>query len=135
MLGQQALGLLGTRWHCEGAQVAGVLAAEARQPARLVEQLLQRGGLTVKALAHVELVQLHRPLDEGSVEALLVAEVVVDRANGDIRLRRDLVHPRFVVAALEEVALGRVEDAGHRPSLAALRPREGSCRLGHQPLS
>src|SRR5690606_33154983 len=51
-----------------------------------------------------------RLLQDGYVELLLAAEVVVDHALGGARELGDLVHPRSRVAAPGELPLGDLED-------------------------
>src|SRR6185437_16352217 len=101
--------------------MAGALASEARQSAGDVEQLLERRALSPRFLVHVDVEQVESLFEQGAVEALLAREVVVDRADGDVRLVGDLVDLGRLEAVLEEVALGGVEDGPGRAGLAALR--------------
>jgi len=60
--------------------------------------------------------------------AFLAAEVLVDRADGDIRAALDIVHRDAVVAVLDEQLQGRAEDA----AIDWLRVRGGGEQIGHR---
>jgi hypothetical protein len=100
--------------------VAGVLAAEAGQPPGRVEEPLERGPVGLGSLLHVELEELDRALEERVVERLLAAEVVIDRTDGDVGVLGDLVDPRVLEPALEEVPLGGLQDRCLRAGLTPL---------------
>jgi hypothetical protein len=70
------------------------------------------------------------PLQDGDVELLLAAEVVVDHPLGRAGLGGDLVDPRPGVAPVGELAGGHVEDLG-LSALGVARPGRSGRHLGH----
>ena len=107
-----------------------MLAGEAQVALAHSHQLFQRAVAGGETLLAVALVERQGPIDKGRVDALLAAEMGVDRADGDIGRLGEVLHRGRAVAATEEEMLGGFEDRARGARLAALGPRWRGRRRG-----